>query len=95
MHRRPTRGIGGFFRHSMAQARIFGMGVDNFMRANGNRIRDVAATVAPLLAAGNPALAAGVATIGQGPPAMDNSGMRLTDQDNIWIKTTWSCLSRS
>ena len=66
MHRRPARGIGGFFRHSMAQARRFGMGVDNFMRANGNRIRDVAATIAPLLAPENPALAAGVATIGQG-----------------------------
>ena len=66
MHRRPARGVGGFFRHSMAQSRRFGMGVDNFMRANGNRIRDVAATIAPRLAAENPALAAGVATIGQG-----------------------------
>ena len=66
MHRRPARGVGGFFRHSMAQARRFGIGVDNFMRANGNRIRDVAATIAPLLAPENPALAAGVATIGQG-----------------------------
>ena len=66
MDRRPTRGIGGFFRNTMAHARIIGMVVDNFMRANGNRIRDAAAVVAPLLAPGNPALAAGAATIGQG-----------------------------
>ena len=66
MHRRPTRGIGGLFRNTMAHARRIGMDVDNFMRANGNRIRDVAAAVAPLLAPENPALAAGVATLGQG-----------------------------
>ena len=66
MHRRPARGVGGFFHNAMSHAHRIGRGVDNFMRHHGSRIRDVAAAVAPLLAPENPALAAGVATIGQG-----------------------------
>ena len=43
-----------------------GRNVDNFMRQNGPHMRDIAQIVAPLLAAEALALAAGVATAGQG-----------------------------
>ena len=49
----------------MLHTQYYGRQIDNFFRANGNRIRDIAATVAPLLAE-NPALAEGVAVVGQG-----------------------------
>ena len=49
----------------MLHTQYYGRQLDNFFRANGNRIRDVAATIAPLIAE-NPALAAGVAVVGQG-----------------------------
>ena len=64
MHRTRGRG-GGFWRNALLHTQYYGRQVDNFFRANGNRIRDIAATVAPLLVE-NPALAAGVAVIGQG-----------------------------
>ena len=65
MHR--TRGGGGgFWRNALLHTQYYGRQVDNFFRANGNKIRDIAATVAPLLAAESPALAAGVAVVGQG-----------------------------
>ena len=64
MHRARGRG-GGFWRNALLHTQYYGRQVDNFFRANGNRIRDIAATVAPLLVE-NPALAAGVAVIGQG-----------------------------
>ena len=64
MHR-TRRGIGGFFRSAAMQAGRVGMRVDNFFRANGNRIRNMASVIAPYLAAEAPALAAGVATAGQ------------------------------
>ena len=64
MHR--TRGNGGgFWRNALLHTKFYGRQIDNFFRANGNRIRDIAATIAPLLAE-NPALAAGVAVVGQG-----------------------------
>ena len=65
MHRARGRG-GGFWRNALLHTQYYGRQVDNFFRTNGNRIRDIAATVAPLLAPENPALAAGVAAIGQG-----------------------------
>ena len=49
----------------MLHTQYYGRQIDNFFRANGNRIRDVVATIAPLLAE-NPALASGVAVVGQG-----------------------------
>ena len=64
MHR-SRRANGGFWRNAMLHTQYYGRQIDNFFRANGNRIRDVAATIAPLLAE-NPALAAGVAVVGQG-----------------------------
>ena len=42
-----------------------GMRADNFFRANGHRIRDMATVIAPYLAAEAPTLATGVATAGQ------------------------------
>ena len=48
------------------QAARVGMGVDNFFQTNGHRLRNVAMTIAPYLAAEAPALAAGVATAGPG-----------------------------
>ena len=68
MHR-ARRGIGGFFRNAALQAARVGMGVDNFFRSNGHRIRNMAAVIAPYLAAEAPALAAGVATAGQAASA--------------------------
>ena len=64
MHRSRHAG-GGFWRNALLHTKFYGRQVDNFFRANGNRIRDIAATIAPLLAE-NPALAAGVAVVGQG-----------------------------
>ena len=64
MHR-SRRGSGGFWRNAMLHTQYYGRQLDNFFRANGNRIRDVVATIAPLLAE-NPALVAGVAVVGQG-----------------------------
>ena len=54
-----------FFRNAAMQAARVGMGVDNFFRSNGHRLRNIAAVVAPYLAAEAPALAAGVAAAGQ------------------------------
>ena len=68
MHR-TRRGIGGFFRNAAMQAGRAGTRVDNFFRANGHRIRNMAAVIAPYLAAEAPALAAGVATAGQAASA--------------------------
>ena len=68
MHR-TRRGIGGLFRNAALQAARVGMGVDNFFRSNGHRIRNMAAVIAPYLAAEAPALAAGVATAGQAASA--------------------------
>ena len=64
MHR-THRGIGGFFRNAAMQAMRVGMGVDNFFKSNGHRLRNIAAVVAPYIAAESPALAAGVAAVGQ------------------------------
>ena len=47
------------------QAMRVGMGVDNFFKSNGHRLRNKAVVVAPYLAAESPALAAGVAAAGQ------------------------------
>ena len=48
------------------RTQYFGRQMDNFFRANGNKIRDVAMMVAPLLAPENPALASAVGVVGQG-----------------------------
>ena len=65
MYRTRNRG-GGFWRNALLHTKYYGRQIDNFFKANGNRIRDIAATIAPLLAPENPALATGVAAVGQG-----------------------------
>ena len=47
------------------QAVRVGIGVDNFFKSNGHRLRNIAAVVAPCVVAESPALAAGVAAAGQ------------------------------
>ena len=64
MHR-TRRGIGGCFRNAAMPAMRVGMGVDNFFKSNDHRLRNIAAVVAPYLAAESPALGAGVAVAGQ------------------------------
>ena len=48
------------------RTQYFGRQMDNFFRANGTKIRDVAMMAAPLLAPENPALASAVGVVGQG-----------------------------
>ena len=51
--------------------------LDNFFRANGTKIRDVAMMVAPLLAPDNPALASAVGVVGQGAASYSQLRDRL------------------
>ena len=46
MHKTRSRG-GGFFRNAYMRTQYFGRQMDNFFRANGTKIRDVAMMVAP------------------------------------------------
>ena len=48
------------------RTQYFGRQMDNFFRANGNKIRDVAMMVAPRLAPEKPAMASAVGVVGQG-----------------------------
>ena len=64
MHRTHNRG--GFWRNALMHTQYYGRQVDNFFRKYGHKMRDVAATVAPLVAPEMPALAAGIAVAGQG-----------------------------
>ena len=66
MHKARSCG-GGFFRNTYLRTAHFGRQIDNFFRANGNKIRDVAMMVAPLLAPEKPALASAVGVVGQVP----------------------------
>ena len=65
MHRTGGRG-GGFWRNALLHTQYYGRQVDNFFRANGNKIRDIAATIAPPARLGEPSSGCGVAVIGQG-----------------------------
>ena len=66
MHR-YTRGRRqrSFLSHAMNQGREFLGGVDSFVRHYGPTMKQVAQIAAPALAGSNPALAAGVAAVGQ------------------------------
>ena len=46
--------------------KYYGRQLDNFFRANGTKIRDVAMMAAPHTGAGNPALASAVGVVDQG-----------------------------
>ena len=59
------------------RTQYFGRQMDNFFRANGNKIRDVAMMVAPLLAPENPALASAVGVVGQGAASYSQLRDRL------------------
>ena len=68
MHRshHANRSRGGFFSQAAHAGKEFVHHIDGVVRRYGPTIRQIAATVAPmLLKSGNPALAAGVATVGQ------------------------------
>ena len=56
------------------QAMRVGMGVDNFFKGNGHRLRNIAAVVAPYLAAESPALVAGVDAAGRDDQSRDVAG---------------------
>ena len=75
MHKARSRG-GGFFRNAYLHTAHFGRQIDNFFRANGNKIRDVAMMVAPI-GAGNPALASAVGVVGQGAASYSQLRGRL------------------
>ena len=59
------------------RTQYFGRQMDNFFEANGNKIRDVAMMVAPLLAPENPALASAVGVVGQGAASYSQLRDRL------------------
>ena len=65
-NRRQQKNIHRFFRKAWMHTQNAGRQVDSFMRHNGNAIRTLSMQIAPLLAPENPALAAGIATLGQG-----------------------------
>ena len=73
MHRYTARARGGFFsaaHHAVHQGM---QGLDGFVRRYGHLAKDAASVIAPaLLKAGQPALAAGVATVGQGMDSYAN-----------------------
>lgn len=75
--RRPQSRGGGFFRNAYLHTAHFGRQLDNFFRAKGNKIRDVAMMVAPLLAPENPALASAVGVVGQGAASYSQLRDRL------------------
>ena len=76
MYKTRSRG-GGFFRNAYQHTAHFGRQLDNFFRANGHKIRDVAMMVAPLLAPENPALASAVGVVGQGAASYSQLRDRL------------------
>ena len=76
MHKTRSRG-GGFFRNAYLHTQYYGRQLDNFLRANGHTIRDVAMMVAPLLAPENPALASAVGVVGQGAASYSQLRGRL------------------
>ena len=57
--------------------KYYGRQLDNFFKANGTKIRDVAMMVAPLLAPENPALASAVGVVGQGAASYSHLRDRL------------------
>ena len=66
MYRRQQRNVHRFFKKAWMHTQNAGRHIDSFMRHNGNNIRAISQAIAPLLAPEAPALAAGIATLGQG-----------------------------
>ena len=57
--------------------KYYGRQLDNFFRADGTKIRDVAMLVAPDTSTGNHALASAVGVVGQGAAAYNQLRGRL------------------
>ena len=67
VHRHTRHPRGGFFSQASHAVHQGLQGMDGFVRRYGAQARTAAMMIAPMLAkAGQPALAAGVATVGQG-----------------------------
>ena len=77
MYRAHSKRGNGFFRDALYHTQRFGHNIDNFFRTHGNKIRDVAMMVAPMLAAENPALASAVGVAGQGAASYSQLRHRL------------------
>ena len=65
------------FRDALYHTQRFGHNIDNFLKTHGNKIRNVAMMVAPLLAPENPALASAVGVVGQGAASYSQLRDRL------------------
>ena len=67
MHRHTSRARGGFFSQASHAVHQSLQGIDGLVRRYGAQAKNAAAIMAPMLPkAGQPALAAGVAAVGQG-----------------------------
>jgi len=67
MHRHTSRARGGFYSQASHAVHQSLQGIDGFVRRYGAQAKNAAIMLAPMLAkAGQPALAAGVAAVGQG-----------------------------
>ena len=64
MHR-SRRGGHGFFSHAVHHTKAFLGGADHFFRHWGPAMRQAAMIAAPTIAPSHPALAAGIASVGQ------------------------------
>ena len=80
MHR-YTRGRRqrSFLSHALHQGRQFMSGVDGFFRSYGPAMKQIAQIAAPALAGTNPALAAGVAAVGQAADGYSQLRSQLGD----------------
>ena len=73
MHRHTARARGGFFSQAQHAVHQSLQGLDGLVRRYGPLAKNAAQLLAPaLLKAGQPALAAGVATVGQGMDSYAN-----------------------
>ena len=77
MHRAHSKRGNGFFRDALYHTQRFGHNIDNFFRTHGHKIRDVAMTLAPLIAPENPALARAAGVVGQGAASYSQLRDRL------------------
>ena len=73
MYRHTSRARGGFYSQASHAVHQSLQGIDGFVRRYGAQARNAAMMIAPALAkAGQPAMAAGVAALGQGMDSYAN-----------------------
>ena len=78
MYRHTSRARGGFYSQASHAVHQSLQGIDGFVRRYGAQARNAAMMLAPALAkAGQPALAAGVAAVGQGMDSYANLRSQL------------------